>query len=87
MENGDHDDIDGMIEGVKITQSELDKAFEKHRIKKIEPRDVPFDHNHHQAMFEVETDAHPAGMVVELVQVGYILGDRLLRPAMVGAAV
>lgn len=86
MEKVDSPEVANLLEGVKITQNELLKAFEKHKIKQVNPLHGPFDHNHHQAMFEVETSDHPAGTVVELLQPGYVLGDRLLRPALVGVS-
>lgn len=86
MEKGLTPEIAPLMEGVKITQNELLKAFEKHKIQQISPLNGPFDHNLHQAMFEVETDDHPAGTVVELLQPGYVLAERLLRPALVGVS-
>ena len=62
------------------------EAFEKHGIKKIEPLNEPFDHDFHQAMYEVEDTDKPAGTVVELLQPGYVMHERLLRPAMVAVA-
>lgn len=74
-------------EGVGMTERELLKVFEKHHISKIAPKpgDV-FDPNRHQAMFEVETDLHPAGSIAEVMQDGYAIYERLLRPALVGVA-
>ena len=60
--------------------------LERHGIRRIEPKGEKFDHNLHQAMFEVETAETPAGTVVEVMQPGYAIADRLLRPAMVGIA-
>jgi molecular chaperone GrpE len=83
-----HDDerLKAFVEGVELTERELLNAFEKTGIKKIEPEGDEFDHNLHQAIFEVETlDAKP-GTVVQVVQTGYVIKDRLLRPAMVGVA-
>ena len=60
--------------------------MERHGIRPVDPRGEKFDHNFHQAMFEVESpDAEP-GTVVEVMQLGYVIGERLLRPAMVGVA-
>lgn len=73
-----------MIDGVKLTEKELLSAFEKHKIRKINPLNEKFDHTYHQAMFEVETDDSSAGTIVEVLQPGYVLNNRLLRPAMVG---
>lgn len=86
MEKNTSEDLNTLLEGVKITEKELQQVFEKYKIEKIAPGEEPFNHNFHQAMFEVETDDHPAGIIVNVMQVGYKLGDRLLRPAMVGVA-
>jgi molecular chaperone GrpE len=75
-----------LLEGVEITEKELLTVFKKHGIEKIEPLGQPFDHHLHQAMFEVEDKDQPAGTVVHLMQPGYSLNGRLLRPAMVGVA-
>ena len=60
--------------------------IEKHGIKRVEPLGEKFDYNLHQAMFEVPTHDQPTGVVLEVVQHGYVLHDRLLRPAMVGVS-
>ncbi len=75
-----------LLAGVELTERELLQAFEKHGMRKIEPLDTPFDYNLHQAMFELENTGKPPGTVVEVLQPGYMLHDRLLRPAMVGLA-
>jgi molecular chaperone GrpE len=75
-----------LLEGVEITEKELLSAFKKHGIEKIEPLGQPFDHHLHQAMFEVEDSDQPVGTVVHLMQPGYSLNGRLLRPAMVGVS-
>ncbi|MBL0941281.1 MAG: nucleotide exchange factor GrpE [Alphaproteobacteria bacterium] len=77
-------ELKGMIDGVKLTEKELLSAFEKHKIQKINPLNEKFDHTYHQAMFETENDDAPAGTIVEVLQSGYVLNNRLLRPAMVG---
>ena len=82
----DDDALATLLSGVELTERELLQAFEKHGLRKIEPMDVPFDHSVHQAMFEVEDTGKAAGTVVQLLQAGYMLRDRLLRPAMVGVA-
>ncbi len=77
---------EGLLEGVEMVERELSAAFARHNIARIEAEGERFDHNRHQAMFEVEAaDAEP-GTVVQVVQDGYLLHDRLLRPAMVGVA-
>ncbi|MDJ0895327.1 MAG: nucleotide exchange factor GrpE [Alphaproteobacteria bacterium] len=78
--------VTGLIGGIEMTEKELLAAFEKHAIKKLTPVDEPFDPNLHQAMYEVPGTGKPAGTVVELMQPGYVLHDRLLRAAMVGVA-
>ena len=73
-------------DGVAATERELLAAFERHGLKRIDPKGERFDHNFHQAIFEAERPDLPAGTVVEVLQPGYLLHDRLLRPAMVGVA-
>ena len=75
-----------LLAGVAATERELLGVFERHGIKRIDPKGEVFDHNLHQAIFEAERPDHPAGSVVEVLQPGYVLHDRLLRPAMVGVA-
>ena len=76
----------GFVDGVELTERELLATMERHSIKKIDPMGERFDHNFHEAMFEVPTaDAEP-GTVVQVLQVGYIIHDRLLRAAQVGIA-
>ncbi len=76
----------GLLAGVAATERELLSAFERHGIRRIDPKGERFDHNYHQAVFEVENSEQPPGTVVEVLQPGYVLHDRLLRPAMVGVA-
>lgn len=75
-----------LLEGVTLTHKTLLSAFDRHHIKKITPKGEKFDHNAHQAMFEIESDEHDPGTIMEVVQPGYLLHDRLLRPAMVGVS-
>jgi len=75
-----------LIEGVGATERELLAAFERNGIRRIDPVGERFDHNLHQAIFEVESTGQPAGTVVQVLQPGYLMHDRLLRPAMVGVA-
>jgi molecular chaperone GrpE len=75
-----------LLDGVAATERELLAAFERHGLKRIDPKGEPFDHNFHQAIFEAERPDLPTGTVVEVLQPGYVLHDRLLRPAMVGVA-
>jgi len=71
------------IEGVELTERELLKVLEKHGVKKFSPERLKFDPNVHQAMFEMEHPELPPGHVAQVMQAGYMLGDRVLRPAMV----
>ena len=75
-----------LLAGVAATERELLGVFERHGIKRIDPKGECFDHNLHQAIFETERPDQPSGYVVEVLQPGYVLHDRLLRPAMVGVA-
>jgi molecular chaperone GrpE len=75
-----------LLAGVAATERELLGVFERHGIKRIDPKGESFDHNFHQAIFETERPGQPSGSVVEVLQPGYVLHDRLLRPAMVGVA-
>jgi molecular chaperone GrpE len=75
-----------LLEGVGATERELLAAFERHGIRRIEPMGERFDHNLHQAIFELENTGQPPGTVVQVLQPGYVMHDRLLRPAMVGVA-
>lgn len=81
------DDMKAFIEGVDMTERELLNTFERHGISKVSPEiGDKFDHKFHQAMFEVPTADHPNGTVMQVVAEGYVIKDRLLRPAMVGVA-
>ena len=75
-----------LLAGVAATERELLAAFERHGLKRIDPKGERFDHNFHQAVFEIENTGQPTGTVVEVLQPGYVVHDRLLRPAMVGVA-
>ncbi|MDP3371504.1 MAG: nucleotide exchange factor GrpE [Candidatus Paracaedibacteraceae bacterium] len=76
----------GLVTGVELIVKELDKVFDKNNIKRIHPLHEKFDPNFHQAMFEVESNDHPSGTVMTVMQDGYLFYDRLLRPAMVGVS-
>jgi molecular chaperone GrpE len=78
--------VTALIEGVELTERELLKALEKNRIRQFTPQGEKFDPNLHQAIFEVPDAAVPAGHVVQVVQPGYMIGDRVLRPALVGVS-
>jgi molecular chaperone GrpE len=75
-----------LIEGVDLTERELLKALEKNGIRQFSPQGEKFDPNLHQAMFEVPDPSVPAGSVVQVVQPGYMIGERILRPALVGVS-
>ena len=78
--------VKSLITGIQLSWTELQSVIEKHGIKRVEPHGEKFDYNLHQAMFEVPTLDQPSGVVLEVVQHGYVLHDRLLRPAMVGVS-
>jgi molecular chaperone GrpE len=78
--------IKALLDGVELTERELHKVLEKHGVKKFEPVGEKFDPNLHQAMFEIPDPTLPAGTVAQVVQPGYMIGERMLRPALVGIA-
>jgi molecular chaperone GrpE len=75
-----------LVEGVDMTERAMLSALERHGVKKIAPEGEKFDPNFHQAMFEVPNPDVPNNTVVQVVQTGYVIGERVLRPAMVGVA-
>jgi molecular chaperone GrpE len=81
-----HDDerINGIITGLEAMDTQLLTTFARHGIKKIEPLDEPFNPNFHEVMFEAPIPGKPAGIVIQVVEAGYTLNDRLLRAAKVG---
>jgi molecular chaperone GrpE len=80
------DGVKALLDGVELTERELLKVLEKHGVTKLEPKGQKFDPNMHQAMFEMPDPSVPAGMVTQVVQPGYKIGERVLRPAMVGVS-
>ena len=78
--------LKALIEGVELTDRELAKTLAKHGVRKLEPAGQKFDPNFHQAMFEIPDPAVASGTVVQVVQEGYAIGERVLRPALVGVA-
>lgn len=78
--------LKSLAEGVEMTERAMLQALERHGVKKLEPEGQKFDPNFHQAMFEVPNPDLPANTVVQVVQDGYAIGDRVLRPALVGVA-
>lgn len=75
-----------LIEGVEMTERSMLSTLERHGVHKIEAEGEKFDPNFHQAMFEVPNPAVPNNTVIQVVQAGYRIGERVLRPAMVGVA-
>jgi molecular chaperone GrpE len=75
-----------LIGGVEATERELQNVFQRHGIRKIEAVGAKFDPNFHQAMFEVPTSEKPPGTVMQELQSGYAVGERCLRPALVGVS-
>jgi molecular chaperone GrpE len=75
-----------LVEGVEMTERAMLSALERHGVQKLEPVGQKFDPNFHQAMFEVPNPEVPNNTVVQVVQAGYTIGERVLRPAMVGVA-
>jgi molecular chaperone GrpE len=78
--------VKALIDGVELTERELLKALEKNGVRQFTPLGERFDPNVHQAMFEVPDATVPAGSVVQVMQPGYMIGDRVLRPALVGVS-
>lgn len=78
--------VQNLIKGVEIVLNEINNIFEKNFIKKIEPIHENFDYNFHQAMYESPSEDHDDGIITEVIQAGYVLHDRLIRPAMVGVS-
>ena len=82
----DNKDLDKFLENITIIEKDLISIFEKNNIKKIDTKDAKFDPNLHQAMTEIENNTCESGTIVQEIQAGYMLGDRLLRPALVGVS-
>lgn len=80
------DVVKAIAEGVEMTAREMASALERHGIRLVSPLGEKFDYNLHQAMFEAKDSDQPDGTIVNVVQAGYMIGERLLRPAMVGVA-
>ncbi|MDK1376965.1 MULTISPECIES: nucleotide exchange factor GrpE [unclassified Sinorhizobium] len=78
--------LNALIEGVEMTERSMLAALERHGVKKLEPVGQKFDPNFHQAMFEVPNAEVPNNTVVQVIQAGYVIGERVLRPAMVGVS-
>ena len=78
--------LKALIEGVELTERSLLSALEKNGVKKFDPQGEKFNPNFQQAMYEVPDPSVPAGTVVQVVQAGYTIGERVLRPALVGVS-
>jgi molecular chaperone GrpE len=78
--------IQSLIEGVELTARDVEAALGRHGVRKLEPKGQKFDPNFHQAIFEAPDETLPAGTVSQVVQSGWTIGDRVLRPAMVGVS-
>jgi molecular chaperone GrpE len=78
--------LKSLIEGIEMTEREMQRLLQKNGVKPIEAMGDKFDPHRHQAMFEVPDPSSPEGTVVQVVQAGYAIGERVLRPAMVGVA-
>jgi|TARA_B100001059_G_scaffold22153_1_gene17729 molecular chaperone GrpE len=79
-------DLDKFLDNLTIIEKDLVSIFEKNKITKIETKDKKFDPNFHQAMSEIENNVVETGTILQEIQAGYMLGERLLRPALVGIA-
>ncbi len=86
LRNSEEPAVTALIEGVELTERDLLKALEKNGIRKIEPMGEKFDPNLHQAMYEVPDASVPSSTVVQVIQPGYVIGERILRPAMVAVS-
>lgn len=84
LRNNAESGVTALVDGIELTERELLKALEKNGIRQFTPQGEKFDPNLHQAMFEIPDATVPAGSVVQVVQPGYMIGDRVLRPALVG---
>jgi molecular chaperone GrpE len=81
---GTNEQVNNLLTGIEAVEKELLRAFEKEGIAKIEPMDQKFDPNFHEVMFEAPVPGKPSGTIIQVIEPGYILHDRLLRPARVG---
>ncbi|MBO0332865.1 nucleotide exchange factor GrpE [Sneathiella sp. CAU 1612] len=79
-------DVKNVLPGIEMTESELLNTLEKHQIRKIDPMGEKFNPNLHQAMYEIEDPSVEPGTVLQVTQAGFVIADRLLRPAMVGVS-
>lgn len=80
------DEMKSLLEGVKMTERELNTILTRHGVTIVEPEGERFDPNRHQAMYEIENAEVPSGTVLQVMQAGAVIGERVLRPAMVGVS-
>lgn len=85
-ETTDDNGLKTLVEGVELTERAMLSTLERHGVRKLEPMNQKFDPNFHQAMYEVPNAEVPNNTVLDVVQPGYVIGDRMLRPAMVGVS-
>lgn len=78
--------VAALVEGVELTERDLLKTFDRHGVKKREPVGEKFNPNFDQAMFEVPDETKPSGTVIQVIQPGYVIGERVLRPSTVGVS-
>lgn len=77
------DVVENLAVGLDMTLQDMTSMLERHGMKRIWPEGQAFDHNHHQAVAQIDNNDHPAGTILQVLQAGYIIHDRLLQPAMV----
>ncbi len=80
---GSNEAIENLAQGLDMTLREMTSTLERHGVKRIWPQGEIFNHNHHQAVAQIDDNEHPAGTILQVLQAGYIIHDRLLQPAMV----
>jgi molecular chaperone GrpE len=80
------DNVRTLVQGIELTERELAKVLEKHGVKMFTPQGEKFDPNFHQAMYEVADGSAPPGTVAQVIQAGFTIGERVLRPALVAVA-
>ena len=85
-DNNSSDSIKNLLKGLDLVQRELETMLNKHGVKKIDALNEKFNHNFHQAMLEIESDNHDENTIIQEIQLGYMIHDRLLRPSMVGVS-
>lgn len=85
-EKQENEVLKNLFAGIEATERELLKAFAQKGIKKLEPLEEKFDPNFHEVMFEAPSTEHPEGIIIQIIEPGYMINDRLLRPARVGVS-